>query len=100
VNIFIGNLSPDVTEQDLRLEFLVFGEVMSVVVMSDRNSGKGQTIGYGFVEMASKSEGGTAVARLKGKYLRGIPIDVIEALPLTNKNLVSAKHRTKAIRDL
>jgi len=85
MNIYIGNLSLDVTEEELRREFVAFGEVISVVIMNDKYIGSGQTKGYGFVEMASKSEGETAMASLKGKELRNQAIDVVGALPLSDK---------------
>ena len=71
MNIYVGNLSLDVTEEELRREFMAFGAVISVVIMNDRYIGSGRTGGYGFVEMASKSEGEAAIASLKGKKLKG-----------------------------
>jgi RNA recognition motif-containing protein len=85
MNIYVGNLSLDVTKEELRREFTAFGEVISVVVMNDKYIGSGQTRGYGFVEMASKSEGEAAITSLQGKGLRSRVIDVVEALPLSNK---------------
>ena len=84
VNIYIGNLSLEVTEEELRREFMAFGEVISVIIMSDKYIGSGQLRGYGFVEMASKAEGEAAIATLNEKTLRHITINVIEALPLSN----------------
>lgn len=83
MNIYVGNLSLEVTEEDLRQEFVTFGEVISVVVMNDKYTGSGQAKGYGYVQMALKSEGQAAVISFKGKRLRGRVIDVIEALPLS-----------------
>ena len=54
MNIYVGNLSLDVTEDQLRREFTVFGEVVAVTIMNDKYIGSGQPRGYGFVEMASK----------------------------------------------
>ncbi len=85
MNIYVGNLSLEVTEGELRQEFMAFGEVNSVTIMNDKYIGSGQPRGYGYVEMASKSEGTTAVAALNGKTLRHMTINVIEALPLSNK---------------
>ena len=85
MNIYVGNLSFDVTEEELRREFMAFGEVISVVIMNDKYIGSGQPRGYGFIEMASKSEGEAAITSLKGKGLRNRVIDVVEALPLSNK---------------
>jgi RNA recognition motif-containing protein len=93
VNIYVGNLWPDVTEQELRLEFSAFGEVASVIVISDRLSRRGQTAGYGYVEMVSKIAGAAAIAGLNGKRLKGLPISVIEALPLSDKKAMLSRDR-------
>ena len=84
MNIYIGNLSLEVTEQELRREFLAFGEVLSVIIMNDRYIGSGQPKGYGFVGMLSKFQGEAAIAGLNGKKLKGRVVDVIEALPLSD----------------
>ena len=57
MNIYVGNLSLETTEDELRKQFTEFGEVISVTIMDDKYIGSGQTRGYGYVEMASKSEG-------------------------------------------
>lgn len=85
MNIYVGNLSLDATEEELRRAFMAFGAVISVVIMNDRYIGSGQTKGYGFVEMASKSEGEAAIAGLKGKKIGSRAIDVVGALPLSDK---------------
>jgi RNA recognition motif-containing protein len=85
VNIYVGNLSLEITEDELRKEFTEFGEVISVTIMNDKYIGSGQPRGYGYVEMASKSEGATAIANLEGKKLRNWVVNVVEALPLSNK---------------
>lgn len=82
MNIYVGNLSLEVTEEELRQQFVSFGEVLSVSIMNDKYIGSGQTRGYAFVEMSSKSEGAAAIASLKGKGLRNRLIEVVEALPL------------------
>jgi RNA recognition motif-containing protein len=56
MNIYVGNLSLEVTEEELRREFMAFGEVISVTIMNDKYIGSGQYRGYGFVEMPSLSE--------------------------------------------
>ena len=86
MNIYVGNLSLETTEDELRKEFTEFGEVISVTIMSDKYIGSGQPRGYGYVEMASKSEGATAIANLEGKKLRDRVVNVVEALPLSDKN--------------
>ena len=83
MNIYVGNLPIEMTEDELREEFIAFGQVESVRVMNDKYMGSGQPRAYGYVEMASKFEGGVAVTNLKGKTLGGRAIEVIEALPLS-----------------
>ena len=85
MNIYVGNLSLDVTEEELRQEFMAFGEVISVTIMNDTYIGSGQLHGYGFVEMTSKSEGESAITALNGKSLKHRMIDVIQALPLSDR---------------
>ena len=79
MNIYVGNLSHDVTEEELREEFKAFGEITSVNIIKDKYSG--QSRGFGFVEMASKAEGEAAIAGLKGKTLKERTLDVNEARP-------------------
>ena len=85
MNIYVGNLSLEMTEDELRNEFTAFGEVISVTIMNDRYIGSGQPRGYGYVEMPLKSEGTTAIANLEGKKLRNRIVNVVEALPLSDK---------------
>ena len=85
MNIYVGNLPLEITEDELRKEFTVFGEVLSVTIMNDKYIGSGQPRGYGYVEMASKSQGVTAISFLEGRKLRDRIVNVIEALPLSNK---------------
>ena len=85
MNIYVGNLSLEVTEEELRREFGAFGEVISVLIMSDKYIGSGQPRGYGFIEMASKAEGAAAIANLNEKTLKQMAINVVEALPLSNQ---------------
>ncbi len=92
MNIYVGNLSLEMTEDELRKEFTEFGEVISVTIMSDKYIGSGQPRGYGYVEMASKSEGASAIANLEGKKLRDRIINVVEALPLSDKGGMLSFH--------
>jgi RNA recognition motif-containing protein len=85
MNIYVGNLSLETTEDELRKEFTEFGEVISVIIMNDKYIGSGQLRGYGYVKMASKSEGAIAIANLEGKKLRDRIVNVVEALRLSNK---------------
>ncbi len=84
MNIYVGNLSLEVTEEELRQEFMTFGEVISVTIMNNKYIGSGQSKGYGFVEMPSQSEGQDAISALNGKTLRHRTIDVVQALPLSD----------------
>ncbi len=84
MNIYVGNLSLEVTEEELRQEFMAFGEVISVTIMNNEYIGSGQSRGYGFVEMPNQSEGLAAITVLNGKTLRHRMIDVIQALPLSD----------------
>ena len=96
MNIYVGNLSPEVTEEELRQVFIIFGEVLSVIMMNDRYIGSGQLSGYGYVQMASKSEGQAAVISLQEKRLRGQVIKVVEALPLSNNGHDQPLHIKKS----
>ncbi|MFC1869900.1 RNA recognition motif domain-containing protein [Chloroflexota bacterium] len=86
MNIYVGNLALETTADELRQEFIEFGEVISVIIMDDKYIGSGQPRGYGYVEMSSKSEGATAIANIEGKILRNRVVSVVEALPLSNKS--------------
>jgi RNA recognition motif-containing protein len=68
MNIYVGNLSYDVTEEELREEFKAFGQVSSVNIIKDKYSG--QSKGFAFVEMPILSEGQAAIAGLNGKKLK------------------------------
>ena len=84
MNIYVGNLSLEVTEEELRQEFMAFGEVISVTIMNDKYIGSGQSRGYGFVEMPSQSEGQAAINSLNGKTFRHRTINVVQALPVSD----------------
>jgi cold-inducible RNA-binding protein len=83
MNIYVGNLASDVTEEELKQEFAVFGEVTSVSIIKDKYSG--QSKGFGFVEMTSQTEGQTAISSLKGKMVKDRTIDVSEARPRSER---------------
>ena len=85
MNIYVGNLPLEVTEDELRQEFMAFGEVISAIIMNDKYIGSGQQRGYGFVEMPSQSEGKAAITALNDKTLGHKTISVVEALPLSDK---------------
>ncbi len=81
MNIYVGSLSYEVTEEDLRLAFEPFGKVESTAIIKDKYSG--QSKGFGFVEMPSKDEGQSAIDGLNGKELKGRTLNVNEARPRT-----------------
>jgi RNA recognition motif-containing protein len=85
MNIYVGNLSLEVTEGELQREFMAFGEVLSVTIMNDKYIGSGQPRGYAFVKMPSQSEGKAAIDALNGKALSHMTINLVEALPLSDK---------------
>ena len=82
MKIYVGNLSYEVTEEELKQEFMSFGEVTSVNIITDRDSGR--TKGFGFVEMASKSEAEAAITGLNGKIIKERTVVVNEARPRTD----------------
>jgi cold-inducible RNA-binding protein len=81
MKIYVGNLSYEVTEEDLRLALEQFGQVESATIIKDKHSG--QSKGFGFVEMASNAEGQSAIDGLNGKELKGRTLNVNEARPRT-----------------
>ncbi len=83
MNIYVGNLSRDVTEQDLRQAFEAFGEVATVNIITDRFSGESR--GFGFVEMPAKTDAQSAIDGLNGKDLKGRSLTVNEARPRSDK---------------
>jgi RNA recognition motif-containing protein len=81
MNIYVGNLSYEVNEEDLKTAFEDFGQVESVKIIMDRYSG--QSKGFGFVEMPSQAEGQSAIDGLNNKEIKGRAINVNEARPRT-----------------
>ena len=79
MNIYVGNLSREVTEGDLREAFEAFGEVTSAKIIKDKYSGESR--GFGFVEMTSKTDGESAITGLNDKELKGRTLNVNEARP-------------------
>ncbi len=84
MNIYVGNLSYNTSEGDLRTAFEAHGEVTSAAVISDRDSG--QSKGFGFVEMADDQSAKTAIGALDGSELEGRQIKVNEARPKTERS--------------
>ncbi len=77
MNIYVGNLSREVTEDDLLKAFEEFGQVESVKIITDRGSGESR--GFGFVEMPAEAEVQSAINGLNGKELKGGTLKVNEA---------------------
>ena len=90
MNIYVGNLANEITEDELRQEFAAYGQVATVNIVT--NARGGQTRCYGFVEMPSVAEGESAINCLSGKLIRGRAIDVIKALPLSPKRGKKPRH--------
>ncbi len=81
MNIFVGNLAHEVTDEDLRGLFEAYGEVTSANAIKDKFTGKSR--GFGFVEMPVKAAAQTAITELNGKEVKGRAINVNEARPRT-----------------
>ena len=79
MNIYTGNLAPDVTESDLRATFQAFGEVGFVNIVKDRTNRI--SMGFGILHMPVLAEAEAAIAGLNGKDLKGRPLKVTEARP-------------------
>jgi RNA recognition motif-containing protein len=83
MNIYVGNLPREATEDDLRLAFEAFGQVSTATVIKDKFSGESR--GFGFVEMPSKNEAETAISEMDGKDLKGRSVKVNEARPRADR---------------
>jgi cold-inducible RNA-binding protein len=83
-NIFVGNLSFNTTEDELRQLFSAYGQVDRVSIMTDRDTGRSR--GFGFVEMANAEDGEKAIAALNGSQLGGRTLNVNEARPKPERN--------------
>jgi RNA recognition motif-containing protein len=79
MNIYVGNLSYGMTEGELRDAFSAYGEVASVKILMDRDTGRSR--GFGFVEMPNQGEAETAISQLNGKELGGRALRINEARP-------------------
>ena len=82
MKIYVGNLSYEVTEEELKQEFMSFGEVTSANIITDKISGRPK--GFGFVEMTTKSEAEAAITGLNGKIIKERTVVVNEARPRTD----------------
>ena len=78
-NIFVGNLSFNTSEDELRQIFETYGQVERVSILTDRETGRSR--GFGFVEMTNPEEGDKAITGLNGSQFGGRTINVNEARP-------------------
>ncbi len=84
MNIYVGNLSREVNEEELREAFQAFGQVTSATIIKDKYSGEPR--GFGFVEMPDKTEAQAAITGLNGKELKGRALNINEARPRSQDN--------------
>ncbi|MEW6680801.1 MAG: RNA-binding protein [bacterium] len=83
MNIYVGNLSREITEEELRQEFQAFGQVASVAIIKDKFTNESR--GFGFVEMPARTEASSAISGLNGKQLKGRTLTVNEARPRSDE---------------
>jgi cold-inducible RNA-binding protein len=83
MNIYVGNLSRDVSESELKEAFAAFGTVQTASIIKDKYSGESR--GFGFVEMPNKDEADKAIAAMNGKDLKGRNLTANEARPRTDR---------------
>ncbi len=74
MNIYVGNLTPDTTEDEVRQAFASFGEIASVKIIRDGTTGESR--GFGFIEMASEEQAKAAITEMNGKELKGNQLSV------------------------
>ena len=82
MKLYVGNLSYNTTETELKDLFSAYGEVESAKVITDRDTGRSR--GFGFVELSNRSEGEQAIAALNGKDVDGRQLKINEARPRNN----------------
>lgn len=83
MNLYVGNLANDVTDEDLQAAFGNYGEVTSAKVIRDKFSNLSR--GFGFVEMPKNAEADAAIKALNGEDLKGKLLQISEARPKTEK---------------
>jgi len=97
MNIYVGNLSYDVSEENLRQAFESFGQVTSARIIKDKYNG--QSRGFGFVEMLKQAEAQAAIKSLNGKELLGKQMSVNEARPRTDQGRQGGRMNYSGRRD-
>ena len=90
MNIYVGNLPHEATEENLKEAFEVIGAVGTVKVIKDNYTGRSK--GFAFVEMPAKAEAQSAIEGLNGKDLKGRSLNVSEARPRSEGRRGGAKH--------
>lgn len=93
MNIYVGNLSFQTTDQELQKIFEDYGQVKSVRIITERDTGRSK--GFGFLEMLEKEEAMKAIEALNGSELDGRSLKVNESRPRPNSN----NHRGGSRRD-
>ena len=83
MNIYVGNLSFDASEENIRQLFEPFGQVSTITIIKDKYSG--QSRGFGFVEMADRAQAQAAIEGLNGKEVLGRQLSVNEARPRNDR---------------
>jgi RNA recognition motif-containing protein len=83
MNLYVGNLSYRLTEDELKEAFEEFGQVSSCTIIKDRVTGESK--GFGFLEMPERSEAEAAIGGLNGRDLKGRKLNVNEARPRENR---------------
>ena len=90
MNIYVGNLPHEATEENLKEAFEAFGAVETVKVIKDNYTGRSK--GFAFVKMPAKAEAQSAIEGLNGKDLKGRSLNVSEARPHSEGRRAGAKH--------
>lgn len=93
MRIYIGNFSRDLSEDEIKKEFLAYGVVDSVTLIKDKFSGEPR--GFGFIEMPVRAEGEAAVAGLNEKEIKGRKINVNKARPQSRSKKITARWQRK-----
>ncbi len=94
MNIYVGNISHELTEEEINEAFSSYGQLSSVRIIKDRYTGASR--GFAFVEMPEKTEAEAAIAGLNGKELKGRTLNVNEARPRTEGFRGGARERSGA----
>jgi RNA recognition motif-containing protein len=92
MNLYVGNLSQQATEDELEQAFTAFGRVQSVNIIKDKFSGESR--GFGFVEMADRNEALAAMSGLTGREIGGRSITVNEARPRADDRRGGGRQRS------